>query len=66
MADDANDLETTPNFSRNRDLTDVAYEKGWNDGRAGATFDPGYQKASLRIAYHSGYRAAQHGTGDTP
>ena len=48
---DINDQDHTPNFSVNRDLSDVAYEMGW-DGR-GCPF----HKETLVAAHEAGRQA---------
>ncbi len=60
-----------PYFSRNRDETDVAYQRGWDDASStlliadhhgmpkviqGAALAP-YQKETLVNAYHAGFAA---------
>ncbi len=47
----------TPYFSRNRDQTDIAYERGWNDAVECREYMQPYQKESLARAYWAGFAA---------
>ena len=48
----------TPYFSQNRDMTDLAYQLGWDAARAGNVFDQPYQKQTLKDAFLRGFEAA--------
>ena len=54
---DVSDTETTPNFARNRDLTDMAYDSGWHHAKIGLQRSNRYQKKTLRAAYIDGWNA---------
>lgn len=49
----------TPYFSNNRDETDVAYERGWDDAKARKASAQPYQKQSLKTAYRRGFEAGR-------
>lgn len=48
---------TTPYFPRNRDETDVAYQRGWDDAELFRTVPVPYQKQLLVKAYQAGFAA---------
>ena len=49
----------TPYFARNRDETDIAYQRGWDDYNENMARSQPYQKDALKKAYWGGYDAAR-------
>ena len=48
-----------PYFARNRDETDVAYQRGWDDFNENMARSQPYQKDMLKKAYWDGYDASR-------